>query len=365
MEENQNEPQNPARSSGEAPPHPPTLLVGQSGGATAAINSSLVGVIREAKAQGIKRIYGMRYGIRGLLSGDIVDLGTLPVDVLPALQQTPSAALGACRYHLTDADVPIALAALREHGVHYMVYIGGNNSADTSHRLAQAAIEADYDLRVIAVPKTIDNDLPVTDHCPGYGSAARYMAISTLETTLDTKAMPDIYPVKILETMGRNAGWLTAAAALARATGWETPHLIYVPEVPKEIDEVLGDVQRVYQDHGHVIVVMSENLKSHEARPFNVVGLEALESPQAQLAANPDFVDSFGHNYFRGISAAWVPQPACNYTTQLAGPCRPSWHLAAHVAGAPERGRPDRSRGVWSSGCARRSGRFYRSDGDS
>jgi 6-phosphofructokinase len=306
MEESQNDRQDSARSGDEAPPRPSTLIVGQSGGATAAINSSLVGVIREAKAQGIKRVYGMRYGIRGLLAGDIVDLSTLPLDVLPALQQTPSAALGACRYHLTDADVPIALSALREHGVHYMVYIGGNDSADTSHRLAQAAQEADYDLRVIAVPKTIDNDLPVTDHCPGYGSAARYVAIATLETTLDTKAMPDIYPVKILETMGRNAGWLTAAAALARATGWETPHLIYVPEVLKEIDEVLGDVQRIYQDYGHVIVVMSENLKSHEARPFNVVGLEALESPQAQLAANPDFVDSFGHNYFRGISAAWV-----------------------------------------------------------
>jgi 6-phosphofructokinase 1 len=293
-----------ARNSG--PAQPTTLIVGQSGGATAAITSSLVGVIREAKAQGIKRVYGMRYGIRGLLSGDIVDLSSLPVDVLPALQQTPSAALGSCRYHLTDAEVPVALAALREHGVHHMVYIGGNDSADTSHRLAQAAAAEDYDLRVIAVPKTIDNDLPITDHCPGYGSAARYIAISTLETTLDTKAMPDIYPVKILETMGRNAGWLTAAAALARATGWETPHLIYVPEVPKEIDEILGDVQRVYQDYGHVIIVMSENLKSHDGRPFNAVGLEALESPQADIAATPDFVDTFGHNYFRGISAAWV-----------------------------------------------------------
>lgn len=305
MDEGQQAGQDSARSNG-GPTQPTTLIVGQSGGATAAINSSLVGVIREAKAQGIKRIYGMRYGIRGLLTGDIVDLTSLPIDVLPALQQTPSAALGSCRYHLTDAEVPVALSALREHGVHHMVYIGGNDSADTSHRLAQAAAETGYDLRVIAVPKTIDNDLPVTDHCPGYGSAARYIAISTLETTLDTKAMPDIYPVKILETMGRNAGWLTAAAALARATGWETPHLVYVPEVPKEIDEILGDVQRVYQDHGHVIIVMSENLKSHDGRPFNAVGLEALESPQAEIAAAPDFVDTFGHNYFRGISAAWV-----------------------------------------------------------
>lgn len=305
MDASQTEGQVNARGSG-SPAQPATLIVGQSGGATAAINSSLVGVIREAKAQGIKRIYGMRYGVRGLLSGDIVDLSSLPTDVLPALQQTPSAALGSCRYHLADADVPAALSVLREHGVQYMVYIGGNDSADTSHKLAQAALTGDYDLRVIAVPKTIDNDLPVTDHCPGYGSAARFIAISTLETTLDTKAMPDIYPVKILETMGRHAGWLTASAALARATGWETPHLIYVPEAPKDIEEVLGDVQRVYQDHGHAIIVMSENLKSRDGRPFNVAGLEALESPQVSIASTPDFVDAFGHNYYRGISSAWV-----------------------------------------------------------
>jgi ATP-dependent phosphofructokinase / diphosphate-dependent phosphofructokinase len=118
--------------------------------------------------------------------------------------------------------------------------------------------------------------------------------------------MPDIYPVKILETMGRHSGWLTASAALARATGWETPHLIYVPEVTKEIDEILSDVQRVYQDHGHVVIVMSENLKSRGGKPFNVVGLEALESPQVDIASTPDFVDAFGHNYYRGISAAWV-----------------------------------------------------------
>jgi len=288
------------------PTQPTTLIVGQSGGATAAINSSLVGVLREARAQGIKRIYGMRYGVRGLLSGDIVDLSALPLDVLPALQQTPSAALGACRYHLADADVGLVIDSLREHGVHYMVYIGGNDSADTSHKIAQAAAAADYDLRVVAVPKTIDNDLPITDHCPGYGSAARFIAISTLETTLDTKAMPDIYPVKILETMGRNAGWLTASAALARATGWETPHLIYVPEVPKEIEEVLSDVRRIYQDHGHVIIVVSENLKGRDGRPFSAHGLEALESPQAGVADKPDFVDTFGHSYYRGIGAAWV-----------------------------------------------------------
>src|SRR5436305_11249782 len=146
---------------------PSTLIVGQSGGPTAVINSSLVGVLREAREQGIKGVYGMRFGIRGLLVGDLVDLSSLPIEVLPALQQTPSSALGACRYHLTDPDVPQALSILEEHGVHYMVYIGGNDSADTSHKMALAAQRAGMELRVIAVPKTIDTDLLVSDHCPG------------------------------------------------------------------------------------------------------------------------------------------------------------------------------------------------------
>lgn len=284
---------------------PATLIVGQSGGPTAAINSSLVGVLREAKAQGIKRIYGMRYGIRGLLSGDLVDLSNLPLDVLPALQQTPSAALGACRYHLTDPDIPLALATLEEHGIGYMVYIGGNDSADTSHRIAMAAAERGVQLNVVAVPKTIDNDLPVTDHCPGFGSAARFIAIATLETTLDTRAMPDIYPVKILETMGRHAGWLAASSALARATGWETPNLIYVPECPKDVDEVLQEVQEAYQARGQVIIVASENLRSRDGRPFALAGMEALNQGQ-QVNQGPDFVDAFGHAYYRGTGPGSV-----------------------------------------------------------
>lgn len=290
---------------GTRPGPPPTLIVGQSGGPTAAINSSLAGVLREAKAQGIRRVYGMRFGMRGLLSGDLLDLSSLPSEVLPALQQTPSAALGACRHHLTDADLPLALSTLQEHGVQFMVYIGGNDSADTSHRLAVAAAESGMDLRVIAVPKTIDNDLPITDHCPGYGSAARYMAVAALETTLDTRAMPDIYPIKLLETMGRNAGWLTAATALAGTTGWDTPDLIYMPECPKDVDELLEEIHEVYRARGQVVVALSENLKCRDGRPFSVVGMEALGGGPASTAG-PNFVDSFGHAYYRGISTGGV-----------------------------------------------------------
>lgn len=288
---------------------PSTLIVGQSGGPTSVINSSLVGVLREARAQGIKRVYGMRYGVRGLLLGDLVDLSGLHPEVLPALQQTPASALGACRYRLTDADVPNALSLLQEHGIHYMVYIGGNDSADTSHRMALAAEERGMDLRIIAVPKTIDNDLAITDHCPGYGSVARYMAVSTLETTLDTKTMPDIYPVKIVETMGRHAGWLTASAALARSTGWDTPHLIYIPERPVEIEQVLEDVQRAYRERGYAVVVLSENIACKDGRPFDVAAMETLNYTVPETSgttASTNFVDAFGHALMRRTSAGML-----------------------------------------------------------
>jgi 6-phosphofructokinase 1 len=249
----------------------------------------------------------MKHGIRGLLAGDLVDLTDLPSEVLPALQVTPSSALGSCRHRLAEADIPLALALLREHGINYMIYIGGNDSADTSHRLSQAAAAEGYDLRIIAVPKTIDNDLPVTDHSPGYGSAARYMAIAALESTLDTRAMPDIYPVKFIEAMGRHSGWLTAATALAATTGWDTPDLIYIPEHPKDLEEMLDEIRSCYSEKGHVVVALSENVKCRDGRPVTVAGLEALgEGAAGASGGEPSFIDSFGHSYYRGVGAGWV-----------------------------------------------------------
>ena len=170
---------------------------------------------------------------------------------------------------------------------HTFLYIGGNDSADTSHRLALAAAEAGDPLRVLAVPKTMDNDLPSTDHCPGYGSVARYVAVSTLETTLDTRAMPETYPVKIMELMGRYAGWIVAAAALARTADPTTPHLIYVPERPFAVDTFLADVERSMARDGHAIDRASARTCATRTgkRPG---GDEAL------------FVDTFGHAYYPG-----------------------------------------------------------------
>ena len=152
------------------------------------------------------------------------------------------------------------LAALQALEAGAFIYIGGDNSADTAHRLAGAAAQAGDPVRVLAVPKTMDNDLPATDHCPGYGSVARFVATATLETTLDTRAMPETYPVKLLEVSGRYAGWIAAAGALARTVDPTTPHLIYVPERAFTLEQFLVDVQGVLDATGHCVVVLSENL---------------------------------------------------------------------------------------------------------
>ncbi len=272
-----------------APPAPGdrhTLVVGQAGGPTPVINSSLVGIVREAQAAGFTRILGLRYGINGLLREDFIDLTALDTATLDRLAHTPSSALGACRHRLTALEVQQCLETLVRYDVHTFIYIGGNDSADTSHRLALAAAEAGDPVRVLAVPKTMDNDLPSTDHCPGYGSVARYVAVSTLETTLDTRAMPETYPVKVVELMGRYAGWIVAAAALARSVDPSTPHLIYVPERPFIVDTFLADVETCMARDGHAIIVVSENIRDAEGdRPG---GNQAL------------FVDSFGHAYYPG-----------------------------------------------------------------
>ncbi|MHB1161677.1 MAG: diphosphate--fructose-6-phosphate 1-phosphotransferase, partial [Chloroflexota bacterium] len=193
------------------------LLVGQSGGCTAVINSSLVGVVEEAlRHPEIDGVLGTLHGVEGLLRGELVDLGAESSETLRLLRRTPSAALGSCRYKLQEGDLERIVHVFRERNVRYFLYIGGNDSADTSHKIAAAAAELGYDLRVMAVPKTIDNDLPVTDHCPGYGSIARFVAQSTQDAGLDTEAMKRYDPVKLIEVMGRDAGWVAAASALGK-----------------------------------------------------------------------------------------------------------------------------------------------------
>lgn len=249
------------------------LILGQSGGATAVINASLVGAVEAALAdERIDGIYGMRYGIEGFLREDLIDLRHQASHIWSRLLHTPSAALGSCRYQLKDGDLERAIAILRRYNIHYLLYIGGNDSADTAQRLSKAAEQVGYDLRTIGIPKTIDNDLPFTDHCPGYGSAARFLALATKDSTMNTISIPSHYPVKVIETMGRDAGWLAASSALGKRSYVDPPHIILMPEQRFNAERFLGQVQDVYRQLGYVVIVAAEAIRDEQGQPLGTTG---------------------------------------------------------------------------------------------
>jgi 6-phosphofructokinase 1 len=237
----------------------PKLLVGQSGGPTPVINASLAGILDAA--EDFPEVWGLRHGVEGALSGDLVRLDTLSAAQRDALARTPSAALGSCRHSVSADDLERALATFRRHDVRWFCYTGGNDSMDTCRRLEQAAAAEGYELLVFGVPKTIDNDLVGTDHCPGYGSAARYWAIATQEATHDLAAMRTYDRVLVLECMGRNAGWLAAASALLKRDERDGPHVILAPERPLEEHAFLAAVESALGDVGYCVVVASETVR--------------------------------------------------------------------------------------------------------
>jgi 6-phosphofructokinase len=253
------------------------------------INASLAGVIGEARARGFTRVVGMRHGVQGALERRLVDLSDLDAGRLERLKRTPSAALGSCRYRLREGDAARLAGLCKDEGVDAFVYIGGNDSADTS---LQVACAAGAGLRVVGVPKTIDNDLAGTDHCPGYGSAARFVAQLTRETALDTRAMRATDPIRLFEVMGRHAGWLPGAAWLARQAPDDAPHLVYVPERPQPVERMVQDVRRVYESLGWCVVVLCENQPTPDGRVVGAVG-------------EPRWVDAFGHAY-HDSPAQWL-----------------------------------------------------------
>src|SRR5262249_40555119 len=237
-------------------------------------------------------VYGALHGIEGVLGREVVDLRAEPVGTWDALLRTPSAALGSCRYKLGEGDAERALEMLRALDVRYFLYIGGNDSADTAHRIAGAAAAVGYDLNVICVPKTIDNDLPDTDHCPGYGSAARFLALATMDSALCTASMPKHYPVKLIEVMGRDAGWLAAATALGKERDEDPPHLIYVPERPLDEETFLRELQAARERYGYVVVVVAETVRTPEGRQLGEVAHQGA--------------DAFGHQLLGGAASYLV-----------------------------------------------------------
>ncbi len=273
------------------------LIFGQSGGPTSVINASAAGVITEAlKMDCIPKVFGAANGIRGILDEKFYDMSQEDPKELELLKTTPSSALGSVRYKLADPDKDPTdynrlLEVFKKYDIRYFFYNGGNDSMDTCNKISKFMQKSGYECRVIGVPKTIDNDLYATDHCPGYGSAAKYVATSTMEVYQDARVY-DTPMVCVLEVMGRNAGWLTAATALAAYKG-QGPDLIYLPEIDFDMDKFIADSKKIYEKNkGKLIVAASEGIKDKNGKYISEYG--------SDLASEKD---SFGHAQLGGTGA--------------------------------------------------------------
>ena len=261
----------------------------QSGGPTAVINSSICGAIEEArKHKEIVAMYGSIHGILGVLHENMIDLNRESPRTISLLRQTPSSSLGSSRYKLKEEDYDRILKVLAAHDIRYFFIAGGNDSMDTANRVFKMARERGYELSVMRLPKTVDNDLPITDHCPGYGSVARWLALSVRDAGLDTEAIYTSDTIKVVETMGRNAGWITAATALARQQPNDAPHIILLPEIPFNRDKFLSDVERIYRKLGYALITCCEGLRDENG--------DYLTASQRSLDT-----DRFGHRQLGGV----------------------------------------------------------------
>ena len=277
------------------------VIVGQSGGPTAVINSSLAGVIKASWKAGIRRIYGMHHGIEGLLNEDIIDIEDYVTSSqdLSLLKRTPSAFLGTCRYKLPPVEghediYEKIFDILDKKNIEYFLYNGGNDSMDTIKMLSDYATHHNKKQKFMGIPKTIDNDLPMTDHCPGYGSAAKYIATSMKEIIRDNESYGVSKPtICIVEIMGRHAGWLTASAALSKDIDCNGPDLIYLPEVPFDIDSFIERINELVekQKKKSIVIAVSEGLKLADGRFV------------CELGTINDHIDAFGHKQLAGTAA--------------------------------------------------------------
>lgn len=275
------------------------VIVGQSGGPTAAINSSLAGVYRTAKDRGAKKVYGMLHGIQGLLKERYIDLSEHITNELGVelLKRTPAAYLGSCRYKLPEIhenrDVYEKIfEILNKLEIEAFIYIGGNDSMDTIKKLSDYAIVTGQPTRFVGCPKTIDNDLALTDHTPGYGSAAKYIGTSVKEIIRDGFCLEyEKGVVTIVEIMGRNAGWLTGAAALAKGEDCPGPDLIYLPELAFDLEKFSTKIKKLMEKKMSVVVAVSEGIKLEDGRYV------------CELGTGVDFVDAFGHKQLTGTAS--------------------------------------------------------------
>ena len=274
------------------------VIVGQSGGPTAAINSSLAGVYRTAIDRGYKKVYGMIHGVQGLMEGRYVDLSDhiqsgLDIELL---KRTPSAYLGSCRYKLPEIFenkevYEKIFEILNKLEIDCFIYIGGNDSMDTIKKLSDYAIISGSQIRFVGCPKTIDNDLALTDHTPGYGSAAKYIGTSVKEIIRDSWSLETTSgQVIIVEVMGRNAGWLTGATALAKGEDCDGPDAIYLPELPFDMDAFIKKIKGLLKNKASIVVAVSEGIRTKDGKYVS------------ELGNNIDYVDAFGHKQLTGTA---------------------------------------------------------------
>ena len=270
-------------------------IIGQSGGPTSVINASAYGAIKTAlESDCITKVLGARHGIKGVLDDDLIDMGKEDPKELEMMKFTPSSALGSCRYKLKDpdeddTDYKRILEIFKKYDVRYFFYNGGNDSMDTCNKISKFMLKNGYECRVMGIPKTIDNDLAGTDHCPGFASAAKYIATSVMEVYCDAHVY-DTGMITIIECMGRHAGWLTAAAALAGVKGCG-PDLIYLPEVDFDLDDFTKKVKAIYEQNKNCIVAVSEGIHDKD-------GTFIAEYANKNMAK-----DSFGHAQLGGLAA--------------------------------------------------------------
>ncbi len=270
-------------------------IIGQSGGPTAVINASIYGAICAAlESENITKVLGASHGIVGVLKDDLYYLNIEEEEELRLLLNTPSSELGSCRYKMADPDTDDTdykriLEVFQKYDVRFFFYNGGNDSMDTCEKISRYMSKVGYDCNVIGIPKTIDNDLAITDHCPGYGSAAKYIATTCMEVFKDTQVY-DTGSITVIEIMGRHAGWLTAASALAGYYG-AGPDLIYLPEVDFDMDKFISDVSELYKANNNVLVAVSEGI--HDKNGVFI----------SEYGANKSSKDAFGHTQLGGLAA--------------------------------------------------------------
>jgi len=262
-------------------------LIAHGGGPTSVINASLVGLIEESRAQRtFAKLYGARFGIRGLLEEDFTELLGQDQKLVHAIARSPGSALGSSRFKLSDQDYGRILEILKKRDIRCFFYTGGNGSMDTALQLWRHANAAGHDVQVIGIPKTIDNDLCITDHAPGYASTAHFFAIAAREVGEDNRSLPP--PISVLEVLGRNAGWVVAATALARTHDDDAPHLIYLPERPVSLDQIATDVERVYLRLGRVVIAVCEGQLDETGTPGSyscTADLDQSRPPRASREA--------------------------------------------------------------------------------